>query len=91
MLVKILGAIDISCAIAFLMLTFGMPVFAQFTLFCAGLLMLKGLFVLKGELLSVIDLISSFILIFSIFFTLPAIIYWIPSFLLLSKGFVSFL
>ena len=90
-LVKILGSIDIASAIAFLMLIFGLNVFTQYLLFCAGLLFLKGLFVLMGDVLSVIDLFSSIILIISIFFVPFAVLLWIPAFLLLAKGFVSFL
>jgi hypothetical protein len=91
MLVKILGAIDLASAIAFLMLIFGMNVFTQYLLFCAGLLFLKGLFVFTGDILSGVDIISSLFLILSIFFTLPAILLWIPAFLLLAKGVVSFI
>jgi hypothetical protein len=91
MLVKILGAVDIASAIAFLMMVFGFHPFLQFTLFCAGLLLLKGMFVFTGDVLSAIDLVSSILLILSIFFTLPTILLWAPSFLLLAKGFVSFL
>ncbi len=91
MLVKILGAVDIVSAIAFLMLVFGMHPYLQFILFCAGLLLLKGMFVFTGDVLSVIDVISSILLILSIFFTLPSALLWIPAFLLLAKGFVSFL
>lgn len=91
MLVKILGAIDLASAIAFLMLIFGMDVFTQYLLFCGGLLFLKGLFVFIGNVLSAVDLISALFLILSIFFTLPAILLWIPAFLLLAKGTVSFI
>ncbi len=90
MIIKILGFIDLSAAFAFLMLTFGMDVFFQFLLFCSGLLFMKGLFVFTGDILSGIDLVAAMLLIISIFFTLPSIILWIPAFLLLAKGFVSF-
>ncbi|MEK6892758.1 MAG: hypothetical protein AABX07_01005 [Nanoarchaeota archaeon] len=91
MIVKILGAVDIASAIAFLMLVFGMHPYLQFTLFCAGLLLLKGMFVFAGDILSVIDVISSIFLILSIFLTLPSALLWAPAFILLAKGFVSFL
>jgi|TARA_Y100000310_G_C20618942_1_gene782204 hypothetical protein len=91
MIIKILGFIDLSAAFAFLMLTFGMDVFFQFLLFCSGLLFMKGLFVFTGDILSGIDLVAAMLLIISIFFTLPSIILWIPAFLLLAKGFVSFI
>ena len=91
MLLKVLGGIDLAAALAFLLLIFGMDVFTQFLLFCSGLLLMKGLFVLSGDVLSVIDLVSSLFLILSIFFALPAILLWVPAFLLLAKGFVSFL
>ena len=91
MLLKVLGGIDLAAALAFLLLIFGMDVFTQFLLFCSGLLLIKGLFVLSGDVLSVIDLVSSLFLILSIFFALPAILLWVPAFLLLAKGFVSFL
>jgi len=90
-LVKILGGIDLVAAVAFLMLIFGLGVFTQFLLFCAGLLFVKGLFILTGDMLSVIDLFSAAMLILSIFFVPFAVLLWIPAFLLLAKGFVSFL
>jgi hypothetical protein len=88
---KILGAIDLTAAFAFLLLIFGIEPFLQFILFCSGLLLLKGMFVLTGDILSVIDVLASLILILAIFFTLPPIILWTPAFLLLAKGLVSFL
>ncbi len=91
MLVKILGVVDIIAALSFLMLIFGIHPFLQIILFSSGLLLMKGLFILTGDVLSVIDLFSSLMLILSIFFTLPAVLIWIPAFLLLAKGFVSFL
>ena len=90
MLVKILGGIDLASAFAFLMLIFGVDVFTQFILFCAGLLFMKGMFVLIGNILSAVDIFASIILILSIFFSLPAILLWIPAFFLLAKGLVSF-
>jgi len=90
-LVKILGGIDLVSSIVFLMLTFGMEPYFQLILFCSGLLLLKGLFAFKGEPLSIIDLMSAGLLLISILFTLPSILLWIPAFLLLSKGIVSFL
>lgn len=91
MLVKVLGAVDLAAAIAFLMLVFGMDVLLQYMLFCAGLLFLKGLFILGGDVLSVIDLASSIILLLSVFFALPIAFLWVPAFLLFAKGVVSFL
>ena len=90
-LVKILGAVDIISAIVFLMLTFSMHPALQFVLFCSGLLLLKGMFILKGDILSIIDVFSSFILLISLIFTLPVILLWVPAFLLLAKGVVSFM
>jgi len=90
-LVKVLGLIDLVAALAFLMLIFGITPFLQFILFCSGLLFLKGCFVFTGDVLSVIDIISAIILIISIFLTLPSGLLWFPAFLLLAKGFVSFL
>jgi hypothetical protein len=91
MLVKVLGAADLLSSITFLMLIFGMHPFLQLTLFCAGVLFFKGLFVFTGDVLSIIDILSSALLILSIFFALPAALLWVPAFLLLAKGFVSFL
>ena len=90
-LVKILGTIDLAAAIAFLMLAFSLNVFTQFLLFCIGLLFIKGSFVFTGDILSIIDLFSSLMLLLALFFSLPAILLWIPAFLLLAKGLVSFL
>ena len=89
--VKILGAIDLISAIVFLMLIFGASLPLQLMLFAAGLLFAKGLFIITGDMLSVVDLFSSLLLIFAIFFTLPSILLWIPTFLLLAKGVVSFI
>ena len=91
MLVKVLGGIDLVSALALLLLIFGYDVHFRFLLFCAGLLFMKGLFILTGDVLSGIDLFSSIVLILSIFWILPSFMLWIPGFLLLSKGFVSFL
>lgn len=90
-MVKILGALDIAAAIAFLLLIFGMHPWLQFILFCAGLILLKGLFILTGDVLSVIDVFAAILLVISLFATLPAVLLWIPAFLLLAKGFVSFI
>jgi len=89
-LVKILGALDLFSCFVFLMLNFGIPPYFQVVLFCAGLLFLKGLFVLRGEPLSIIDLFSSLVLLLSLGFHVSPILLWIPSFLLLAKGIVSF-
>lgn len=91
MLVKILGAIDLISAFAFLLLIFGVHPFLQLMLFCSGLLFLKGLFVLTGDVLSVIDLLSSVLILLSLFLTLPSLFLWVPAFLLLAKGIVSFI
>jgi hypothetical protein len=53
---------------------------------------MKGMMIFTGEVpLSVIDLFSSLMLILSIFLGLPAVLLWIPAFLLMAKGIVSFL
>ncbi|MDO8460033.1 MAG: hypothetical protein Q7S74_02915 [Nanoarchaeota archaeon] len=90
-LVKVLGVIDLAGAIAFLMLIFGMNIFLQYLLFCAGLLLLKGMFIITGDFLSIIDIFSSVILFLSLLFNMPAILLWIPAFFLLAKGTVSFI
>lgn len=90
MIVKVLGAVDVAAAVAFLMMIFGMDVFTPYLLFCAGFLLLKGLFVFTGDVLSAVDLFSALLLFISVFFALPAILLWIPAFLLLGKGIVSF-
>lgn len=89
--VKLLGAIDLAAAVAFLMLIFGFDVFTRFLLFTAGLLLVKGMFIFTGDILSAVDLIAALFLLLSIFITLPAILLWIPAFLLLAKGVVSIL
>lgn len=91
MLVKVLGAIDLAAAFAFLMMIFGLDVFTPYLLFCAGLLFLKGLFILMGDVLSFIDAAASIILVLSIFFGLPVFLFWTFAFLLLGKGIVSFI
>ncbi|MBU0760255.1 MAG: hypothetical protein KJ600_00945 [Nanoarchaeota archaeon] len=90
MIVKILGGIDFAAALAFLMLIFGMDVLPQYLLFCAGLLFLKGMFLFLGDVLSAVDIFSAILLILSVSFTLPSILLWIPAFLLVAKGVVSF-
>lgn len=91
MLVKILGGIDIAAAFVFLLLAFDFHPVIYIILFFAGLLFFKGLFVLTGDIISVVDVFSFIMLILSIFFALPVILYWISAFLLLGKGFLSFL
>ena len=91
MLVKILGVIDLLSAIAFLMMTFGIKVPFAFIIFCALLLLLKGMFVIGGDVLSLIDLLSSFILFISIFFSVFTFLIWVCALLLFAKGFISFL
>ena len=91
MLVKILGAIDLAAAFVFLGLIFGNELPFQFILFPAILLLLKGLFIISGDVLSAVDIFAALILFVSIFFNVFSILLWIPAFLLLSKGIVSFL
>lgn len=91
MIVKLLGSIDLIAALTFLMLIFGITPFTQLILFCAGLLLLKSMFIITGDVLSFIDLASSILLLLSLLFALPIIFLWLPAFLLLAKGFVSFL
>ncbi|MBX4212085.1 hypothetical protein KW787_01335 [Candidatus Pacearchaeota archaeon] len=91
MLVKVLGAIDLVAAASFLMMIFGIHVLFQVIVFCGGLLLAKGMFVVSGDILSVIDILSSLVLFGSLIFSVPIILLWIPAFLLLAKGFVSFL
>ncbi len=90
-LVKILGLIDLVSASVFLMLAFNIHPWIQLVLFCSGLLLLKGLFVFTGEPLSALDLISSILLLLSLVFTLSVVLIWIPAFLLVAKGLVSFM
>jgi len=89
-LVKILGAIDLVAAFIFLSLIFGTNVMIQLLFFSAGLLFVKGLFALGGDVLSFLDLFSAMVLVVSIFWVPPSIFLWIPAFLLLAKGVVSF-
>ncbi|MDO8564309.1 MAG: hypothetical protein Q7R87_04830 [Nanoarchaeota archaeon] len=89
--VKILGGMDLAASFAFLMLIFGMNVPLQYTLFCAGLLLMKGMFILTGDVLSGFDIIASICLLISIIFALPTVILWTGAFLLLAKGLVSFI
>lgn len=92
MLVKLLGAIDIVSALVFLSIIFGFSPIIPIILFCAGLLLLKGLLTIWDiNMFSIIDVLSSIVLILSIFFALPAFLIWIPAFLLLAKGIVSFI
>lgn len=89
--VKILGAIDLLSALAFLMLIFGMNIPLQYTLFCAGLLLMKGMFIFTGDVLSGFDIFASICLLISIAFSLPTTILWTGAFLLSAKGLVSFI
>ena len=90
LILRILGGIDLIAALTFLMLSFGINVYPQILVFSAGLLIVKGMFIFTGDILSFIDLFSALALLISVFFSLPAIILWMPTFLLLAKGFVSF-
>ncbi len=89
-LVGILGVIDLASASVFLMLVFGMAPPLNFIIFCASLLLLKSLFIFGGDALSFVDLFSSILLFISLLFSLPIVLLWIPAFLLLAKGVVSF-
>ncbi|HLC31282.1 MAG TPA: hypothetical protein VJK51_01305 [Candidatus Nanoarchaeia archaeon] len=91
MIVKILGAIDLTAAAAFLMLIFGIQPFTQLLLFSAGLLLLKSMFLITGDVLSFVDLLAAVILILSLFLSLPPILLWVPAFLLVAKGVASFI
>jgi len=71
LIVKILGAIDLVAALAFLTIIFGTPL-PQLILFSAGLLLVKGLFAFTGDVLSFLDLFAALILFISLFFALPA-------------------
>ena len=86
-----LGAIDLAAALALLLKIFGLNVLASHLLFCAGLLFFKGLFIFGGEPLSIIDLISSVLLVISIFATPYIFLLWCFSLLLIAKGIVSFI
>jgi len=89
---KILGGIDLMAAVIYLSLTFGIGVFPPLIIFGGGLLFVKGLFIFTGEVvLCGIDLIASVLLFLSLAFTIPAFLLWIPAFLLLAKGVVSFI
>lgn len=90
-LVKILGAVDMVAAFAFMLMIFGFDPFLSLVLFSSGLLFFKGLFVLTGDVLSFIDLFSSFTLILGLFFSMPMFLLWTFAFLLLGKGLVSFI
>lgn len=90
MILKLLGAIDLAAALAFLMMIFGIQPFAQFLLFCCGLLFVKGLFAFTGDVLSFVDLFAAAFLLIAVFLTLPAVFLWTFSFLLIAKGVVSF-
>ena len=91
MILKILGGVDLAASLAFLMLIFGIDVATPYLLFCAGLIFIKGLFAFGGDVLSFVDLFSSIILLISVFFSLPSLLLWMPAFLLLAKGVVSFI
>ena len=91
-MVKILGALDILSAMSFLMFVFGIEPFVPFALFCAAGLLIKGMFsIIITNVLGILDLISSILLLLSLIFVLPTVLMWIPAFLLLAKGFISFL
>ncbi|KKT25442.1 hypothetical protein J4408_01925 [Candidatus Pacearchaeota archaeon] len=91
-LVKILGMIDLIAAVLFLMLIFGIQQFYLAILFVSILLLIKGLFIFTGEIpLSMIDILSAIILFASIFLDIFPLLLWIPAFLLLAKGFMSFI
>ena len=48
------------------------------------------IFIFGGDALSFVDLFSSILLFISLLFSLPIVLLWIPAFLLLAKGVVSF-
>ena len=89
-LVRILGLVDLFASISLMLILFGFSVPIQIIMFCSGLLFFKGLFVLTGDALSIIDIFSCIVFLFSIFFALPSMFIWLPAFLLLAKAMVSF-
>lgn len=91
MIVKVLGGIDLIGAFVFLIMVFGFQPFLPLMLFASGLLFLKGLFAFTGDVLSFIDLFASLIILLGIFFAMPVFLLWIPAFLLLGKGLISFI
>lgn len=91
-LVKILGIVDLIASFTFLLLVFGIQPYLVLVLFSAGLLLIKGLLIFTGEIpLSLVDLFSALMLLLSLAFALPSVLLWIPAFLLLAKGIVSFM
>lgn len=91
-LVRVLGLIDMSGALLFLLLAFGITPFLQLSLFVAGLLLVKSLFILTGEIvLSLVDLFAALCLLLSLLFVMPMIIVWVFSFVLIAKSIVSFM
>jgi len=91
-LVKILGGIDALAAVVFLCEIFGIDPWLRIILFFSGLLLLKGIIGLPtGDILGFIDIFSAIILLLSLVFTIPTTLLWIPAFLLLAKGLISFL
>jgi hypothetical protein len=91
LILKILGGIDLIASLTFLMIIFGINPFVQIILFSSGLLLLKGMFVLTGDVLSIVDIICAIILLMSILISLPTVFLWLPAFILMAKGAVSFI
>lgn len=91
MLVKILGGTDILAGIVLLMLGLGYHPITYVVWAFAIIMFLKGLFILTGEFIaSPIDLASSAFLVLSIFFAIPAFLFWIAAVLVFVKGAFSF-
>ena len=88
MIMLLLGLMDISAAVL-LGLMFFHVLFKVIIIIFGIALLIKGLIFIKS-LASIIDLFAGAVLLAGIFFTIPSILFWIASILLIQKGIFSF-
>ena len=92
MIIKILGAIDILCALGILLFRFVGFIPQKVILVLSVILLTKGLiFLLNKDFASIGDVISGVIMILAIHLTVPGTLILLISFFLLQKGAFSFL
>lgn len=92
MILKILGGLDIFTGIVFL-LSFKFSFIPESLILILGIILLikGGIFSLEPNFGSVLDIISSFILIGSVYFSIPFFVFLSVFIFLLQKGLFSFL
>jgi len=92
MIVKILGILDISTAVLFWLFTSYNFIPQSVLAFFAVILLIKGIsFLIAKDIVSLLDVLSSFVILASLNFNIPTFISTLVVFYLLQKGIFSLL